>query len=653
MFRREWGPRLGVALGYVVVAILFTWPLALHLGTRLTGDPGGDTGVYVWNQWVFQHETATGANPLSTRQIFALSQRVDLSQHNYTAFLNLLALPLIPLVGVIAAFNLALLITTVVTALCAYRLARVAFPATRVEAFVAGLAFAWSPVLVARSTGHFSLMAAAPLAAFGLCVIHAERTRSIRYAVLAGLCMAWAAFCDPYFAVYCLMLTGLYVGSHVVHISRRPRSAGVPWVWLIDVLILTMSGLVVGLLFGRGAKLDLWGLPISVRGLYTPVLVLTILVVLRAAVIVRPTLESLRHSSWPLKFAATVGLACAGPLSPVLYGLGQRIADGRFVTPPILWRSSPRGVDLLAFVHPNPNHPLVRWLLGDGQSQAPVVFVEYTAAFSLVALAVIGAGVWRASFRPNASWWWMTFGFASLALGPFVIAAGYNTFVPTPWAVLRYVPLLSTVRTPTRFAIVAALGVAILMAGALAAIGTRWPHRRRALGWTMLFVVAFELLPAPRTLYSGEYSPLTAIIAADPRPVRVLNLPFGVRDGVSSAGNFSARSQFEQTGHHKALIGGYLSRVSSRRVTTMRAEYPVLAALLTLSEGQELSADQARQFVEKGGSFVTEAALGYVLIEHQRVMPHVTAIVREAFDLEPVAAAGDVTLYRPRASSLR
>jgi hypothetical protein len=92
MARREWGPRLGVALGYVLVALAFTWPLPLYLGTRLTGDPGGDTGVYVWNQWVFQHETATLSNPLSTRQILSLSQRVDLSQHNYTAFLNLLAL---------------------------------------------------------------------------------------------------------------------------------------------------------------------------------------------------------------------------------------------------------------------------------------------------------------------------------------------------------------------------------------------------------------------------------------------------------------------------------------------------------------------------------------------------------------------------------
>jgi hypothetical protein len=88
MASREWAPRLAVGLGYVLVALAFTWPLPLYLGTRLTGDPGGDTGVYVWNQWVFQHETATLSNPLSTQQILSLSQRVDLSQHNYTAFLT-------------------------------------------------------------------------------------------------------------------------------------------------------------------------------------------------------------------------------------------------------------------------------------------------------------------------------------------------------------------------------------------------------------------------------------------------------------------------------------------------------------------------------------------------------------------------------------
>lgn len=646
--RHEWLARLGVLLGYVAIALAFSWPLPLLLGTRLTGDPGGDTGVYVWNQWVFQHEVASRSNPLTTQQILSLSQRVDLSQHNYTAFLNLLALPLVPLAGVVASFNVVMLIAMVVTALSTYALARLAFPATRLEAFIAGLAFAWSPVLVARTTGHFSLVAAAPLAAFLYFLIRADQSHSARSATLAGLSMAWAAFCDAYFAVFCLMMAGLYVAAKVVHLSRRDQGSRVPWTWLLDVLILTVAGLVVGLALGRGGRLDVLGVPISVRGLYTPVLALTLLVLARLAVAVRPRLEGLAQQSWVVKFAVVAGVACAGPLSPVLYGLGQRIADGRFVSPPILWRSSPRGVDLLAFLHPNPNHWLSRVFIGDGQLVAPTAFVEYTAAFSLVALAVIAAAVLYASFRPNPSWWWLTIGFAALALGPFVIVAGATTHVPGPWALLRYLPIVSAVRTPTRFSIVAALGVAVLLAGALAALGGHWPHRRRVMGWAALVALSLELVPAPRTLYSAEFSPLYDHIAADPRPVRVLNLPFGVRDGVSSTGRFSARSQFNQTRHQKPLIGGYLSRVSRRRLMTMQHDFPVLASLMRLSEGRALDPGEPERLVAEGPAFVTQSDLGYVVVDHSLASPMLIDLASEAFHLELIERDGVLALYRPR-----
>ena len=45
--------------------------------------------------------------------------------------------------------------------------------------------------------------------------------------------------------------------------------------------------------------------------------------------------------------------------------------------------------------------------------------------------------------------------------------------------------------------------------------------------------------------------------------------------------------------------------------------------------------------------------MGYVLIDHRRVIPQVTTLATEAFDLEPIAVDGAVTLYRPRASALR
>lgn len=648
MNRRDWAARLGVVLGYVLVAVAFTWPLPLYLGTRLTGDPGGDTGVYVWNQWVFQHETATGSNPLSTQQILSLSQRVDLSQHNYTAFLNLLALPLIPVFGVIVSFNTVLIAVTALTGLCGYALARLAFPTNRVEAFAGGLAFAWAPAVVARTTGHFSLVAAAPLAAFMWCLIKAERTRQLRYAALGGLAMAWAAFCDAYFAVFCVMVAGLYVLSVLLLITRREPRHTIPWVWLLNLSILITAGLVLGLAFGRGGRLELLGAHVSVRGLYTPVLALTVLVLIRIALLFQAHLAAVSQVSWVWRFAVIAGIASAGPLSPVIYGLGQGIVDGQFVSPPVLWRSSPRGVDLFAYVHPNPNHPVSKWLLGDGQTAAPTVFVEYTAAFSLVAVGLVIAGLVLARFRPSPSWWWLTVGAMALSLGPFIIAGGLNTYVPGPWAILRYVPVISAVRTPTRFAIVAALGLAMLMAGALASLGERWPHRRRAIGWTAVVLLLVELMPAPRPLYAATYSPLTTLIAADPRPARVLNLPFGVRDGRSSAGDFSARYQFEQTRHQKPLIGGYLSRVSERRLAGMIDRYPPLGPLVAMSEGRTLSDAEAARFVADGPAFVAAADIGYVVIDASRSTPQMQALAIAAMDLETIAKDGSTTLYRPR-----
>ena len=125
MDRPIWSPRVAVVLGYVFAAVAFSWPLPLHLGTALTGDPGGDTGVYVWNQWIFQHETLDRTpNPLRTDHILSTTDRVDLSQHNYTVFLDLLALPLIPWLGVGRTFNIVFCSPRCITALCTYALAR-------------------------------------------------------------------------------------------------------------------------------------------------------------------------------------------------------------------------------------------------------------------------------------------------------------------------------------------------------------------------------------------------------------------------------------------------------------------------------------------------------------------------------------------------
>jgi len=367
----------------------------------------------------------------------------------------------------------------------------------------------------------------------------------------------------------------------------------------------------------------------------------------RAALTLRPHLELPSLRAIPVKTLLVAALACIGPMSPVLYGLGERLVDGRFVSPKIFWRSSPRGVDLLSFVAPNPQHPIARWLTTDQQALQPTIFVEYTASLSLVALGVIGIAVWRAGYRPRKGWIAIALGFALLALGPFIIIGGVNTHIPGPWALFRYAPGFGLARMPSRFSIVALLGVTVLLAGALAAIGARWPHRRRQIGALVGVLLVIELWPAPRPLYSAHISTVYDRIAEDPRPVRVLVLPFGVRDGVWETGNFRPRTQYNQTRHGKALIGGYLSRISEHRVDRMRHDYPTLDALIKLSENKPIGPEVKTVLDERGDRLITQGNVGYVVIDSRFIPADRTQLVIDAFKLREVQRDAHLTLYVP------
>jgi hypothetical protein len=653
MARRGWSLHLAAVLGYAVVAVAFSWPLLPNAATHLTGDPGGDTGVYVWNQWVFEEGLLVERrNPLTTERIFSLTPRpVDLTQHNYTLFLNLVALPLIGWLGPVASFNAVYLLMVVLTAWVTFVLARRVTEGATAEAWLAGLAFAWAPVLVARSTGHFSLVAAAPLAAFLWALHRVERSQRLSDSVLAGAIVAWAAFCDAYYAVYCLMMASIYLSSRLLRLKWRPTWTQGPGTWVLDLCILLAGGLVAGLTLGRGGHLDFFGIGVSIRGLYTPILLTTVLVLVRGLIYLRPQL-SIPALPNPRSVRAIAGGALAGAilLSPVLYGASQRLFDGTWVSPPTYWRSSPRGVDLLALVTPNPSHPLMTWAAGNPQAAAPTVFVEYTAAIGLVALAVVIFAMWRLRLRHPGLVTFTTI-FALLSLGPFIHVAGVNTHVPGPWALLRYVPVIGLARMPTRFAIVAALGLSLLFALALTRIGQRWPRQRRRVLLGIAALLVFELWPGPRLLYSAAVPAVYDHVRNDPRPVRILELPFGVRDGVTSEGDFSARYQFYQTAHGKRLMGGYLSRVSSRRFGEVK-QSRTLTALIALSEGRDVPAAQLDALIDNAPDFVDRAQLGWVVIHPSRTPPALQDFAVRALSLERIAADGDAVLYRPRVGEL-
>ncbi len=635
---------------YAGAAVLFTWPLARHLSSKLTGLPSSDLGVYLWNLWVFRRELMAGHSPLSTSAIFSLDAPTSLAQHNYTIFADILAVPLLSVFSLVTSHNLIVLFNMVAAATAMFLLAShvVRRPAI---AWLAGLLFGFSPMLMARSEIHPSLAAAAPLPLFVFVLFRLDAARSAHWVVAGGVTLAWAAVSDPYYAIYCGVLAAWYLWTRAVEVRCSP------WQWRSSqVSIQVVDGAIAGLvavsatiLATGGTELALGSVRVGLTTVYTPNLLLMVAVLLRIWLTLQPRFQLRPGSRWPelTRLLLYAALLAAVLLSPILYAISTGWLGGAYVATPVQWRTSTPGVDLITFFLPNPNHPWLgapwrEWLTGQ-----PGGFAENVTSVTLVAAGVVLAAVWLARFRIPRFWGGLALLAGSLTLGPFIRVADVSTYLPTPWAALRYAPVIGAARAPARFAVLLTLAVAVLFALALAALADRRAGLRRPVVALVGLLLAIELCPAPRPLFDGTIAPVYAQIASDPRDVRVLELPFGVRDGLNSFGDFSAAAQFHQTLHGKRLIGGYLSRVSNRRFEMARRR-PVLAVLAALSERREVSPVELEEARRRGAEFVATARLGYVVVDRSRASQALVAFATSAFSLEKIGEADERELYRPR-----
>ena len=162
------------------------------------------------------------------------------------------------------------------------------------------------------------------------------------------------------------------------------------------MLLLCAAGLVGAIAITGGWTSSIFGFPISAKGLYTPVLIMSALAFLRAAWHLRasPKPGAKADAMRLALLTGAAGLVAAAVLSPVLYAVGERITAGEFRSPGVMWRSSPGGVDLLALVLPNPHHPLAprviaAWLTTfQGGFHEAVVSIPFVAIVILVLQAV-------------------------------------------------------------------------------------------------------------------------------------------------------------------------------------------------------------------------------------------------------------------------
>lgn len=191
---------LRALLGYVVLTVVMTWPFATHLRIM---DPG-DSAYFAWAIGWEVHALKTDPLALPHGNIFHPA-RYTIGMDEPILGTTLVVLPFALFTDdAVLLFNLARLLTFVLSGLGAYLLAR-QLGAGGLASFVAGAAFAFSPIRTDQIS-HLSTLGSHWLPYVALFTIRFGRSGRGRDALWAGLSFVLAAYACGYHGIFGLLV---------------------------------------------------------------------------------------------------------------------------------------------------------------------------------------------------------------------------------------------------------------------------------------------------------------------------------------------------------------------------------------------------------------------------------------------------------------
>ncbi|HXX66170.1 MAG TPA: hypothetical protein VEK07_03260 [Polyangiaceae bacterium] len=219
--------------------------------------------------------------------------------------------------------------------------------------------------------------------------------------------------------------------------------------------------------------------------------------------------------------------------------------------------------------------------------------------------------------RMSSLWPWVlgSIAFLVLTTGP-VLQVGTHG-LPMPFAWLRKLPGLSQFRTPYRFQMPAALGLAVTFAIVLStALGRVQFRVRRAVLAGCALVVAGDLVA--RRIVTGfstqsmAREPLYEQIRSDPTDCLVLEIPLGVRTGTDRIGPGELFSYYQPI-HRKRMINAMIARVPVDALRYYRESHSLMFLTGEEPPDGDIATDLRRR--------LEELDVGYVVVHPAMLEP--------------------------------
>ncbi|MBU1073883.1 hypothetical protein KKG45_11615 [bacterium] len=215
MWRRHSVRSLLITVFYAVCWAVQTWPQALTFRSHSWFDQG-DGLVMAWNLWLARQQPFDIAH---TDMLFH-PEGVSLLLHTYVPLKGWLG-ALLPL-DLITTQNLLIVLSFAVSGTTCYWLARRCTGADAPGLF-AGYAFAFTGFRWAHATGHMNLISTELLPLYALLWLRFEEAPSWRRGLAAALALFAVALTDYYFAMYCGLLTAVFLAARKVPWRALPR----------------------------------------------------------------------------------------------------------------------------------------------------------------------------------------------------------------------------------------------------------------------------------------------------------------------------------------------------------------------------------------------------------------------------------------------
>jgi hypothetical protein len=633
-----------------VLAILWSFPLALRLTTHVPGGGYSDNVNFLWNFWWMREALSSGERFFATPYLFA-PFGVDLTLHTHTAFNAFVGATALAGASPLTALNLTTLASLILNAVCTYALA---WRITRDSgaSILAGVVFGGSPYLAAHLNGHFNLTSAWTLPLFALTIsnaLHPSRGASRWWAAAAGLVLGATVYIDYYYVIYevAFLLCAVLLSGRDWSITRgQPTPGMLRASRALAILALVDVVVVVAILATGGFETTIGGVRILARDIFNPLQVLWILLGLAALLRWRPRV--LWHSgvgpSLPEASAivATVAVVSMIVALPVLAGGAGVIARGEYVSQRYFWRNAPKGVDLATLILGNPFHGVWGEAVRGSYNWLGIDLIEGGGWLGVAPLVLVGWTL-RSHWNDRTVRYWAAVGglFFIWALGPHLRVLGASTGMILPQTLLRFVPIAANARVPGRAMIVVSLAVAVL--GAIAIARSREPLRTRWIGIAaMALIVLMDYAPAPFPMVEVDRPAIYETLRDRPEPGALLELPVGIRDSFVSRGLLDHRALAYQAIHRRPIVGGVVSRLSPSVVNAYTTD-PLIDGLLTLSERKPVvhslpSQAQTAALLQKNG-------IRFVMLNRNLASRELVEYVEVGMPLTLVASEGERSLY--------